>query len=153
MSNPSTVWAQLSLPLLPAGSIPFVTIDQQTIVTDVGNFQYLPLDYGSFSGSQLPYQLTVTNGLRVSYTSISLASTTYTINKPSGRIKVPQGQSTVTVTSNCCFATSMILLSFQTGDNIISLYAVIPADGSFVVAFGGAAGVDITFDFLIVNRI
>jgi len=40
MANPSTVWAQLSLPASPVGSIPFVTYDTVTVVTDVQYFWY-----------------------------------------------------------------------------------------------------------------
>lgn len=40
MSNPSTIWAQLSLPAAAAGSIPFVDTDNETITTDVTNLAY-----------------------------------------------------------------------------------------------------------------
>lgn len=43
MGNPSTVWAQLSMPNPPAGSVPFVASDNVTIITDVTNFNYNPV--------------------------------------------------------------------------------------------------------------
>lgn len=40
MSNPSTIWGQLSLPLSPVGAIPFVSTDTVSILTDVLNLWY-----------------------------------------------------------------------------------------------------------------
>lgn len=53
VANPSTIWAQLSLPNPASGAIPFVNTDNVTIATDVLNFYY----------NSLTHQLSVdTNG-------------------------------------------------------------------------------------------
>lgn len=41
MSNPSTIWATLSLPNPASGSIPFVDTDNASIITDVTHFKYI----------------------------------------------------------------------------------------------------------------
>lgn len=49
MSNPSLVWAQLSIPNPAAGSIPYVDTDNASIITDVLNLNYFTSSHELFA--------------------------------------------------------------------------------------------------------
>lgn len=73
MSNPSTIWSQLSLPNSPIGSTPYVDIDGVSIVTDVLNYFYQSATAAlpATAVGLLANQLTIKNGVRIRYTDIS----------------------------------------------------------------------------------
>lgn len=156
MTNPSTIWTQLSLPSSPVGSIPYVDIDLVTIVTDVTNFFYtptnatLPLTAGI---SQYYNQLTVLNGLRQGYTDVSAGTTTpVTINKAAGRIKMAVGTSVFVVNSTLCFANSLIFLQIETADATLTRVALTSkAAGTFTITGNANATGAVIVQFLIVN--
>lgn len=152
MPNPSTVWAQLSVPNSPIGSIPFVDTDGQSIISDVSNLSYSAGNLSSYATGVLPYQLKITNGLRVAYSDLTAApSVTVTINKAAGRIKIPAGQTTVTVTSNCCFATSIVHLQLESADATLTRVIAVPAAGSFTITGNAACTAATTVNFIITN--
>ena len=132
MTNPSTVWAQLALPLSPVGSIPFVFTDSATIVIDSINFSYLQSG-ATKTGSQQDYQLTVAGGVRVTYTDTTASTGAQVINKPAGRVKFAAGTSSVVITSSYAYATSIIHIQDETGDATAIRFKVTPAAGSFTI--------------------
>lgn len=138
MSNPSTVWTQLSLPSSPSGAIPFVDTDLVSIITDVVNFYYISAAFTLLTAtSQLANQLTVKNGVRVNYTDTSGSSTAaaQTINTVAGRIKIAVGASTTTITCSAAFATSLIFAQLETVDATLTSVRVLnKANGSFQLA-------------------
>lgn len=156
MTNPSTIWTQLSLPSSPVGSIPFVDIDLVSIVTDVTNFFYtpttatLPLTAGN---SQYYNQLTILNGFRQGYTDVSAATTTpVTINKAAGRIKMAAGTSVFVVNSTLCFANSLIFLQKETADATATRFDITSkAAGTFTITANANATGAIILQFFILN--
>lgn len=117
---PSTVWTQLALPLSPVGSIPFVAADGITIDIDPSNLNYYddtrnPIPAGS---SQRQFQLTVEGFIRTCFDDVStgVPQTTYTINKPAGRLLYPAGAATVRVNNTYCPGGSIVLLQLETID-------------------------------------
>lgn len=109
MSNPSTVWSQLSLPVSPIGSIPFVDVDSASIITDVGNFKYTSgTDTLIGTGTFKAYQLTITGGLRQAFTDATGTPGAATINKPCGKVKFAAGATTLVVTNSYITATSIL---------------------------------------------
>lgn len=157
MTNPSTVWTQLSIPNPPAGSIPFVTTDGATIVTDVLNFMYSQgLSTLVDNTGQKPYQLTVYGGLRVAYDNkVLLAPAPPTINKPSGRVRIKAGDLSILVTCSYCTVTSMVIVTQWGVDNtdaFAKTLVVFPGAGYFILSLPAVAAHDVDFDFLVVNR-
>lgn len=156
MTNPSTIWTQLSLPSSPVGSIPFVDIDLVSIVTDVTNFFYtsltatLPLTAGS---SQYYNQLTVLNGLRQGYTDVTAATATpVTINKAAGRIKLAAGTSSFVVNSTLCFANSLIFLQLETNDATLTrVMLTAKAAGTFTITGNANSTGAVIVEFFILN--
>lgn len=150
MTNPSTVWAQLALPNPPAGSLPFVSSDGATIVTDVLNLMYSG-GLSSYAGSQAPLQLTVFGGVRVGYSDTTAVPGAAVINKPAGRVKIAAGQTTLVVTSSYAFATSIIRLIIETADATLTRCIPVPAAGSFTITGNAAATAAVTISFTIEN--
>lgn len=152
MTNPSTIWAQLSIPNPPAGSCPYVTVDGITISTDVMHYSYIDNQWGTLTGSQLWYQLTVFNGVRVSYAdTTSTPATNITINKSAGRFKIPLGSSAVTVNCSNCFATSIVHVQLESADTTLTRLVSIPAAGSFIVSGNANSTAAVTVSFTITN--
>lgn len=150
MTNPSTVWTQLAMPNPPQASIPFVTTDGATIITDVLNFFY-STGLSAFTGSLAASQLTVAGGLRTSYSDTTGVPGAATINKPAGRVKLAAGQTTVVVTSSYAFLTSIINVNIETADGTLTRAIAIPAAGSFQIVGNAAATGAVTFSFNIHN--
>jgi hypothetical protein len=153
MSNPSVLWATLSLPNTPVGSIPFVNVDGVSIITDVLNFYYTQATATLATGtSQQTYQLTAYGGFREKYTDLSAApATTYTINTPAGRIAVPAGQAVVTVTNSYCFLGSIVLCQMETADGTFTRFIAVAAAGSFVITGNANATGVVKISFSIKN--
>ena len=152
MANPSTIWAQLSIPNSAVGSIPYVATDGVTIVTDVLHFNYVDGTVSVLVGSQLAYQLTLTNGLRVSYgDTTAVPAAAVTINKSAGRVKIPIGVASVVVTNSNCFLTSIIHLQLEYADATLTRVVVIPAAGSFTITGNANATVATQVSFIITN--
>lgn len=150
MSNPSTVWAQLATPNPPAGSIPFVTTDGATIITDVLNFAYSG-GFTAFTGSMAALQLTIYGGLRMAYSDTTANPGAAIINKPAGRVKLAAGQTTLVVTSSYAFVTSIIRLVIETADATFTRCIPIPAAGSFTITGNAAATAAVTISYTIEN--
>lgn len=152
MGNPSTIWAQLSLPNPPVGSIPFVFTDSTTIVTDVVNFFYAQAGLSAYTGSMQPLQLTVFGGLREGFTDTTATPGSVVINKPAGRVKMAAATNTLTVTNTYCFSTSLINLTIEGAafDATAVRFQVVPANGSFQIVSNAncTAAVQIGFDIL-----
>lgn len=153
MSNPSTVWTQLSSPNSAVGSLPFVYTDGTTIMTDVANFSYSQLnDTGIGTGSQLAYQLKVLNGLRVSYQDTTATPGAATINKIAGRFKIAAGATSVVITNNCCFATSIVHAEIEGAfDTTAKKVQITPAAGSFTATLDAACTAAVVVNFTITN--
>lgn len=150
MSNPSTVWTQLSLPNPSQGSLPYVDTDGVSVVTDVVNYFYSQ-GLAQLSGSICPYQLTVYGGVRVGYTDATATPGAATINKTVGRVKIAAGQSTLVVTSSYCFATSIVQLQLETADATLTRAIVTPTAGGFIITGNAVATAAVTVNFLITN--
>jgi hypothetical protein len=153
MSNPSLVWAQLSIPNPPIGSIPFVDIDNATILTDTLNFYYTAANWNlAFGLNQKTLQLTVTNGVRVAYTDLSGTPGNAIINKPAGLTKIAAGQTTITVTNNLVSPNSIIKCGIQGGfDTTAKNVQAAPGNGSFNLTLGAAATADVVVWFDVLN--
>lgn len=150
MTNPSTVWTQLSMPNPPQASIPFVTTDGATIVTDVLNFFYSQ-GLSALSGSICNYQLTVYGGVRKAYTDTTATPGAVTINKSAGRVKLAAGQTSLVVTSSYAFASSIIKLQLETADATLTRVIPVPAAGSFTITGNAACTAAVNITFVIEN--
>lgn len=150
--NPSTVWTQLSSPSSPIGSIPFVSSDAVTPITDVVNFFYQIAGL-TLSGSIKDSQLTVAGGLRENYTDTTAVPGAAAVNKPAGRAKMAAGQSSVVITNSYCTATSIINITIEGAafDATATRVQVTPGAGTFTVTFNAAATAAITFAWDIIN--
>jgi hypothetical protein len=149
---PTTMWATLASPNSAYGSVPYVSIDGQTINTDVLHFSYIDGNAVSLTANLLSYQHSIYNGIRVSYsdnTAVPAVSTT--INKVAGRLKIPAGQSTVTVVDNCCFAQSIVLLQLEGQDATLTRASVTPGNGQFTITGNANATANLQVSFLITN--
>lgn len=151
MSNPSTVWASLSLPISPVGSIPFVSTDGATIITDVSNFKYIPLGFSLVGDGDLLYQLYVLNGIRVGYNSNVSTAASVTINNVSGRFKMGAGQTIKTIVNNCVIADSIVHIQMETADATMTRAIVVSSAGQFVVTGNAAATGIVGFTFTVTN--
>ena len=153
MSNPSTVWASLSLPLSPVGSIPFVSTDQATIVTDVGKFKYTPGGVALNGDGDEWYQLFVQNGLRFGYQSnVSIASDV-TMNIISGRIRIPSGDASKTVINELCVQSSIVLLQLESLDATLTQVIAECSPGYFTIAGNAAASSPVNVSWIIFNTL
>lgn len=151
-SFPNPIWAQLSTPYSPANSIPFVGQDGATINTDVLNFYYLNSS-ASITGSQLNQSLFVYNGFQQSAQDKSATPGDVTINKTMGRVKIAAGDSSLTVTNNCCFVDSVVLLSIETADATLTRIVPVRYAGSFVLSGNANATTAVTVSFVIMNGV
>lgn len=151
-SFPNPIWAQLSTPHSPANSIPFVGQDGATINTDVLNFYYLN-SAASITGSQLNQSLFVYNGFQQSAQDKSATPGPVTINKTMGRVAIPAGGSSITITNNCCFSNSVILLSMESADAVLTRVRVVPGNGSFVISGNANASATVKLGFVIMNGV
>jgi hypothetical protein len=150
--NPSTVWSQLATPNSPVGSLPFVYLDGYDIEIDVLNFFYSQTGV-TLSGSQKETQLTVAGGLRVGYTDTTSVPGAATINKPAGRVKLAAGQTSLVVTNNFVFASSIIRLQIEGAFDATAqrLQVTAQANGSFTISANAAATGALTISFEVVN--
>lgn len=153
MTNPSTVWAQLALPITPVGNVPFVDIDGASIVTDstnlfyVSNLNNLVNTAGYESG-----QLHITNGLHVSYGDSTITPGSAVINKIAGRAKFLTGTSSLVITNSLCNSTSIIHLQLEGAfDTTLTRLVVAAGAGIFVVTGNAAATANVQFSFTILN--
>jgi hypothetical protein len=142
MTNPSTIWAQLSLPNPASGSLPFVANDNQTIVTDVSNFNYDPVGL----------QLFIQNGLNVGYSTVATPGVSVTCNTASGRITVPAGNASFTLNNLLITANSIVLVHMETNDaTSFNIRTIIPSLGKVVVTLNAASTGPIVFSYLVFN--
>lgn len=154
MSNPSTVWAQLSLPASPVGAIPFVFTDGVTIMVDPTNFKYTQAaDTLLGTSSYLAYQLTIANGIRVSYADTTATPGAATINKIAGRVRFAAAASALVVTNSNVFATSIIIPVIEGAFDATATRVQVSAqaNGSFTLTLNAAATAPLTVSFVIIN--
>lgn len=154
MSNPSTVWAQLSLPLSPVGSLPFVGLDGVTITTDVGNFKYTYTgDVAIGTGTFLAGQLSVQYGLRVNFADTTAVPGNAVINNVAGRVKFAAAASVIVVTCSKCFANSIIRARIEGAFDATAQRVQVTAQaaGSFTLALNAAATLSVVVSFDILN--
>lgn len=151
MVQPSNVWTQLSSPLSPQGSVPYVSSDGVSITTDVLHLSYADIN-ATLSGSITPYQLSVWGGIRLGYvdTTGSGSSGPSTNNSPAGKFLVASGVSNKTVISSYCFANSVVLLVLMGGSSVPA-YTVSASTGSFQIIFASSTITGLTFAFAIIN--
>lgn len=152
MSTPSTVWAQLSTPNSPVGSVTFVGIDGTVINTDVANFKYTGPG-GDTSGTNLLGQLTLGSGLRVGYQDKQTTPGNVTINEVSGRVTIPAGSSFITVTNSKCFGVSLVFIQLLSADATLTRIVPVAADGVFTLSGNAAATANVVVQFFIVNPV
>lgn len=154
MSNPSLIWAQLSIPNPPVGSVPFVYIDAATIITDVLNLKYTQVgDVLLGTSSFLPYQLTVAAGLRLAYQDTTNVPGNAVINTIAGRFKIAAGQTAATISSTSCFASSIIDARIEGSYDATAIRAQVTSQtaGSFIVTLNAAATNDVVISFIVNN--
>ncbi len=150
MAFPSTVWAQLSSPNSPIGSVPFVGTDGATIGTDVANFFYTGPG-GNTDGTKLEGQLTVAKGLRVGYQSRTSTPGSVTINEISGRATIPAGSSFINVTCDKVFSSSIVMVQLLNADTTLIRIVPVAIDGTITFSGNAAATANVTFSFIIFN--
>lgn len=150
MSNPSTIWAQLSLPLSAVGSIPFVAPDGVTINTDVASFTYDSINDRLYLGNQLTKRYSA---------NLTAAANTVTLNTPTGRVAVPATRSSMVVANSCITATSMVIAVLETADaTATQILRVVPGltvgtggVPGFAVTFNAACTAITTFSYMVIN--
>lgn len=154
MSNPSTVWAQLSLPNSPVGAIPFVFTDGVTIMVDPTNFKYTQAaDVLLGTSSYLAYQLTLANGIRVNFQDLTAVPGNAVINKVAGRVKFAAAASVIVVTNSQVFANSIIRARIEGAYDATAtrVQVTAQANGSFTLTLNAAATGQVTVSFDILN--
>ena len=88
----------------------------------------------------------------VGYNDGSASGITVTMHAPGGKLKMPNGQTTITVTNNLVLASSIIVGQFIGGASTPDKYfRIVPADGSFTVNFGSSSANDLYIAFQIVG--
>lgn len=147
----STIWGQLEDPLSPIGSLPYISTDGVSIETDVLHFSYQS-GTAIASGTLRPYQHTAWGGYRLAFTDSSTTPGAITINKPAGRVKIAAGASSIVVTSNYCFSSSIVLTQMEGAvDTTLTRIRVTPSDGSFTISGNAAATAALAISFVIFN--
>lgn len=160
MSNPSSIWSQLSLPNPPSGSIPWVDSDNASIQIDFQNFFYSgPLADPTVVSTTDPRagssifdsQLTVRNGIRMHYLDQSGAPGNCVINGAAGRAAFAAGTNQVVITDSYITSTSLVDVQLETADATLNRVTVTPANGSVTIT-GNANATGITkFNFNVIN--
>lgn len=151
MSNPSTIWATLSIPNPAGGSVPFVATDNASIISDVVNFFYTQSG-ASLSGSLQNYQLTAFGGFRQAYQDSTSTPGSVTVTTGAGRGKIAPAASSITITSPYAFANSIISVVLEgVKDATLTSVTVTPALGSFTITGNAAATTAVVFSWIINN--
>lgn len=151
---PSPVWATLALPYSPIGATPYVASDGMSIETDVLHYLYTALGQDDSTVGKFPYQLTAWGGFRSGYKDVYTSgggALVVIANAPTGRIKIPAGQSAVAVTCSYCYTSSIVIPILESGD--VTLIRVRPtvADGVFTITGNANATADVSVKFVIIN--
>lgn len=74
-----------------------------------------------------------------------------TINKPSGRVNIAAGASSITITNNLVSSSSIILANCATNDTSAIVKNVIPGAGSFIVNLSNSATAETAINWLVFN--
>jgi hypothetical protein len=153
MANPSTVWTQLSIPNPPAGSVPYVDVDNATIKTDVLNFRFIDENKTPTPGTtEAPGQLIVDGGIAVCYTDATAIPGAVVMNKVAGRVVIPAGQSSLIVSGNSyAFPSSIVQLQLETIDATLIRVTPTRGNGTFTITGNANATGAVTVSFLITN--
>lgn len=145
MGNPSTIWAQLSMPNPPAGSVPFVLTDGVTIGTDVLNFYYNPVDQSLFLNGGFK-----TNS---SYSQWGVVSPV-TVNHLMGGATIKAGTNSVVINNSMLQSGAIIIIQRRNTDTTATqLSAVQTSVGVITVTSNANATADVNFQFLAINSI
>ena len=147
---PSTVWQQLAVPSSPAYAVPYISSDQITPVIDSVNFSYTDAS-ATLVGSLLPGQLTLTNGIRVSYIDATSSPGNTIINRVAGKIVLPAGQQVITITNSCVFANSLVFFQSLSLDNTATRFALTQSSGQFTLTANATATSNVYLLFKVDN--
>jgi hypothetical protein len=154
MANPSTVWTQLSIPNPPAGGVPYVDLDNATIKTDVLNFRFIDENKTPTAGTtEAPGQLVVDGGISVCYTDSTALPGSAVMNKVAGRVTIPVGIQSVTVSGNSyVFPTSIVQLQLETIDpTLIRVTVTNRLTGQFTITGNAISTGLVNVSFLVTN--
>lgn len=134
LGTQSTVWAQLTAPVSPVGSIPYVYADAATIATDVSNLQW----------DATNLRLISTNGLEQTYSDISTTpAAAGTINNSAGRFAFSAATTIFTLTNTLAAVGDIVLFSLETADATLTRLIAVAGAG-FITFTGNAAATGIT---------
>lgn len=151
MSNPSTIWSQLSLPLSPIGSLPFVDIDGVSIITDVLNFFYTSGTATISQVGQLANQITVKNGMRIKLTDISAVPGNGVIATIAGRAAfIAGGAAAVVISGTPAVVGDIINVHKEFVDaTLLTFVATVTAPGVITFTANAAATAKAVFSYSI----
>lgn len=152
MGNPSTIWSQLSLPLSPVGSLPFVDIDGVSIITDVLNFFYTSgtATIPSTAVGQLANQLTVKNGIRQHYIDNSAIPGNGVAASTAGRAAFAIGAAVVAISGAPVIPGDIIEVNLETMDATLTrAVAVCTVAGTITITGNANATAKATFSYII----
>lgn len=129
LGGSSSVWAQLTLPNPPIGSVPFVFTDGATIAADVTNFMW----------DQVNFTLFATNGFKQKHGDITAnPGVAGTINFTSGRFKLSAGQAVFTLTDAFAAIGDIIFTTLETVDATLTRVFGLCSVGGQIVFTGNA---------------
>lgn len=141
------------------GCVPFVTGNSLDYTIDVTfAFYYIPSDAANLQVDQNVSQITIKNGIRVSYDNeITQVPTVHRVSTTgiSGRFRVPSGDTLIHVDNPLIKTAGTIVLltpeaGFQGND---VRWEVNLSNGSFLLTFSSALTFDSTFAYLLVGVI
>jgi len=156
MSNPSTIWTQLSLPYSPIGSLPFVDVDGVTINTDVLNFYYTNATMAAQNTgtSRFAGQVTAAGGFRQNGINLTAApAVNVNLSAPAGKISIPIGSSTCQVTNSFVAAGAVVLCQLESADATLTriTVSVNPVGGQFTISGNANATAVARVSFVVLN--
>jgi hypothetical protein len=74
-----------------------------------------------------------------------------TIHKPSGKVNIAAGGSSITVFNNLCQGNSIVLATVLSNDSTAYIKNVVPGTNNFVIHLGAAATAETPIGFLVIN--
>lgn len=118
-----------------------------------GNTGSIELTTGSNSGSGLRGDLNIDVARLFVPMTTTPAGTTgaQTINTMSGTVNFATGTSSLTVTCNKCFTTSIVFAVCRTNDASAIIKNVVPINGSFTITLNAASALETSVGFLVIN--
>lgn len=126
--------------------------DPTTLATNNNTFAFLRARHTT-GGTPVTIWTLFGNG-RMAFDSTDSSGTpgAVTLNKPSGKVAIAAGASSVVVTNSCVSATSIVLPVLQTTDATLTfIKSCVPSAGSFTVTGNANATAAVTVGFLVIN--